>query len=68
MGLLDSLMGIFGKNDGGLKDQGMELADRNQDGKVDLADLHDIKNAADVNKDGAVNAEDLASIKDNLGK
>lgn len=64
MGLLDSLMGMFGKKDSGLKDQAMDLADRNQDGKVDMADLNEVKDAADINKDGTVNSEDLSAIKD----
>lgn len=64
MGLLESLKGLLGKKDSGLKDQAMDFADRNNDGKVDMTDLSEVKNAADVNQDGAINKEDLAAAKD----
>lgn len=64
MGLLDSLVGMFGKKDSGLKDQAMDLADRNNDGKVTMDDLNEIKSAADVNQDGAINKADFQSAKD----
>lgn len=64
MGLLDSLMGMLGKKDAGLKDQAMDLADRNNDGQVNMADFNEIKSAADINQDGAVNKKDIQSAKD----
>lgn len=65
MGLLDSILGMFGNSD--LKDQITGMGDRNQDGQLDMADLNELKDAADVNKDGSVNPEDLSAIKDKLG-
>lgn len=66
MGLLDSILGMFGNADE-LKNKVSELGDRNQDGQLDMADLNELKDAADINKDGSVNSEDLSAIKDKLG-
>lgn len=63
MGLLDSLKGMLGKQDSGLKDQAMNLADRNNDGQVNMDDFNQIKSAGDINQDGTVNKDDLQEAK-----
>lgn len=64
MGLLDTIKGLFGNKVN--VDQLKDMADQNNDGKVDAADLGGIKDMADVNQDGQVNQEDLNAAKDKL--
>ena len=61
MGLLDSIKGLFGSK---TVDQLKDIADKNNDGKVDMADFNQAKDTADVNDDGTVNKEDLSAAKD----
>ena len=64
MGLFDSIKGLFGNKVD--IDQLKDMADQNNDGKIDTADLSGIQDMADVNKDGEVNQEDLNAAKDKL--
>lgn len=65
MGLLDTIKGLLGNKDvNSLKDQAMDVADRNNDGKVDMEDFNELKDSADLNQDGTVNKDDLDSLKD----
>lgn len=62
MGLFDSIKGLFGgKVD---VNQLKDVADQNNDGKVDMADFNQVKDVADVNDDGAANSQDLDAAKD----
>ena len=67
MGLIDSLKNMLGKNKvEEAQNHLLEVADQNNDGKLDTADLGAIKDQAtnllDRNNDGDVNSTDLNEI------
>lgn len=68
MSLLDRFKQMFGKHDvvQQVQDQVMQVADQNDDGQVNTADLGGIKEVADMNQDGSVNQADLGAAKDKL--